>query len=68
MVTMGCQTLTIVKITFSNGVTGWGEGTTIGGLSYGPESPEAIKSAIDNYLAPTLLHQEFSGVEALAKK
>jgi muconate cycloisomerase len=49
MVTMGCQTLTIVKITFSNGVTGWGEGTTIGGLSYGPESPEAIKSAIDNY-------------------
>lgn len=68
MVTMGCQTLTIVKITFSNGVIGWGEGTTIGGLSYGPESPEAIKSAIDCYLAPTLLHQEFSGVEALAKK
>lgn len=68
MVTMGCQTLCIVKATFSNGVTGWGEATTIGGLSYGAESPEAIKSAIDQYLAPTVLHQEFSGVEALAKK
>ncbi|MCC3718080.1 muconate cycloisomerase family protein [Rouxiella badensis] len=68
MVTMGCQTLTLVKMSCSGGVVGWGEATTIGGLSYGPESPEAIKSAIDHYLAPLLCHQPFTGVEALSRK
>jgi hypothetical protein len=45
MTTMGCQTLVIVRITRSDGVCGIGEATTIGGLSYGVESPEAIASA-----------------------
>ncbi|WP_061797336.1 muconate cycloisomerase family protein [Serratia ficaria] len=52
MATMGCQTLTLVRLTCADGLVGWGEATTIGGLSYGPESPEGIKSAIDCYLAP----------------
>jgi hypothetical protein len=42
MTTMGCQTLVIVRITRSDGICGIGEATTIGGLSYGVESPEAI--------------------------
>lgn len=67
MVTMGCQTLTIVKMTCAGGISGWGEATTIGGLSYGPESPEAIKSAIDGYLSPLLCQKTFSGVESLAE-
>ena len=45
--TMQAQTLMIVKIVCSDGVTGFGEGTTIGGLSYGAESPEGMKLAID---------------------
>jgi len=65
MTTMGCQTLLLVKMSCSQGVIGWGEATTIGGLSYGPESPEGIKSAVDTYLAPLLIGREFSGVEAL---
>jgi len=65
MTTMGCQTLLLVKMTCSQGIVSWGEATTIGGLSYGPESPESIKSAIDTYLAPLLIGHEFSGVEAL---
>ncbi len=36
-------------------MTGWGEATTIGGLSYGVESPEGIKLTIDRYLASLIL-------------
>ncbi|MGG2076249.1 hypothetical protein [Lelliottia nimipressuralis] len=68
MATMGCQTLTIVRMTCAEGVVGWGEATTIGGLSYGAESPEGIRSAIETYLAPLLSGQAFSGVAALAEK
>ncbi|WP_315709941.1 muconate cycloisomerase family protein [Brenneria uluponensis] len=62
MLTMGCQTLTIVRLTCADGTIGWGEATTIGGLSYGPESPEGIKSAIDSYLAPLLSGKSFNGL------
>lgn len=67
MATMGCQTLTIIRMTCAQGVIGWGEATTIGGLSYGSESPEAIKSAIECYLAPLLCGKTFNGVAALAE-
>jgi muconate cycloisomerase len=52
MSTMYGQTLTIVRITCSDGFVGIGEGTTIGGLAYGDESPESIKLAIDSYIGP----------------
>ncbi len=54
MATMHAQTMVIVRLTDADGVQGIGEGTTIGGLSYGPESPESIKSAIDTYIVPIL--------------
>ena len=57
MTVMHCQVLCLVRITCSDGVVGWGEGTTIGGLAYGPESPESIKTNIDSYLAPILIGQ-----------
>lgn len=52
--TMRQQTLVLVRIESSDGVVGWGEGTTIGGLAYGEESPESIKTNIDTYMAPML--------------
>lgn len=52
MTMMMRQTLVIVRIVCSDGITGIGEATTIGGLAYGDQSPESIKSAIDNYVAP----------------
>jgi muconate cycloisomerase len=55
MATMRRQTLCLLRIRCSDGVEGLGEATTIGGLSYGPESPETIKLAIDTYFAPLLL-------------
>ena len=55
MTVMNRQTLMIVRIRTSDGVVGIGEGTTIGGLSYGPESPEGMKLAIDTYITPILL-------------
>jgi muconate cycloisomerase len=54
MTTMRGQTLLIVRIFTSDGVVGVGEGTTIGGLAYGDESPEGMKLAIDTYIAPVL--------------
>jgi muconate cycloisomerase len=54
MSTMHRQTLALVRIHCSDGYIGIGEGTTIGGLSYGEESPESIKLAIDLYIAPLL--------------
>ena len=55
MATMTTQSVVLVCVRFSDGSTGLGEGTIIGGLAYGPESPESIRSAIDTYLAPVLL-------------
>lgn len=54
MATMHCQSMTVVRIRCSDEVEGIGEGTTIGGLSYGDESPEGIKLTIDSYIAPLL--------------
>lgn len=52
--TMQTQTLVLIKITTEDGFTGWGEATTIGGLGYGEESPESVKTNIDTYFAPLL--------------
>nr|WP_189621136.1 muconate/chloromuconate family cycloisomerase [Novosphingobium colocasiae] len=57
MATMKVQTICLVQIACSDGITGLGEATTIGGLVYGPEAPESIKLLIDTYFAP-LLHDQ----------
>jgi muconate cycloisomerase len=62
MATMRTQSAVLVVVRFADGSEGIGEGTTIGGLSYGPESPESIKSAIDTYIAPALIGHDGNGV------
>ncbi|WP_019448960.1 muconate/chloromuconate family cycloisomerase [Cupriavidus sp. BIS7] len=64
MATMQQQTLVIVRLRCSDGIEGIGEATTIGGLSYGDESPEGIKLTIDTYLAPALVGQDATNVHA----
>ena len=64
MTTMRAQAIVLVRIRFSDGSEGVGEGTTIGGMSYGPESPEGIKLAIDAYIAPLLAGQPGDDVNA----
>lgn len=54
MATMHHQSIVLVRLRDADGVEGVGEGTTIGGLSYGAESPEGIRLAIDTYIAPVL--------------
>ncbi|MEK1888905.1 MAG: muconate/chloromuconate family cycloisomerase [Phyllobacterium sp.] len=63
--TMNGQTLMLVKVYCSDGVVGFGEGTTIGGLAYGGESPEGMKLAIDSYFAPIMTGQDATRVQAL---
>lgn len=54
---MARQSMVLVRIRTSDGIEGLGEATTIGGLSYGGESPESTKLNIDTYIAPLLLGQ-----------
>jgi muconate cycloisomerase len=68
MTTMMRQTLVIVRLVCSDGLTGIGEATTIGGLAYGDQSPETIKSAIDNYLAPLLIGMDATGVNVAMQR
>lgn len=63
--TMNGQTLMLVRVYCSDGVVGLGEGTTIGGLAYGGESPESMKLAIDTYFAPLMIGQDASRVQSL---
>ncbi|MFB9848046.1 hypothetical protein [Oceanisphaera arctica] len=51
MTTMAVQTMVIVRMKGSDGLEGIGE-ATIGGLAYGPESPESVKLTIDTYFPP----------------
>ena len=64
MTTLSSQTLLIVRIHCTDGIVGIGEGTTIGGLAYGAESPEGMKLAIDTYFAPHLLKSNPNHVAA----
>ncbi|MBQ0937844.1 muconate/chloromuconate family cycloisomerase [Ideonella paludis] len=65
MAVMNGQTLMLVRIRCSDGTEGIGEGTTIGGLAYGAESPEGMKLAIDTYFAPQLVGADANRVPAL---
>ncbi len=64
MTTMHRQTLVIVRVRCGDGIVGLGEATSIGGLSYGDQSPEGTKLAIDTYLAPLLVGQDASNINA----
>ena len=55
MTSISRQSMVIVRVRCADGVSGLGEGTTIGGLAYGDESPESIKLTIDTYFAPLLV-------------
>jgi muconate cycloisomerase len=74
--TMHTQTLVLVRVRCDDGIEGWGEATTIGGLNYGEESPESIKANIDAHIAPLLIGNatgnatgmDAAGVAPLMKK
>lgn len=65
MTVMNGQTLMLVRVHCSDGTVGVGEGTTIGGLAYGGESPEGMKLAVDTYFAPLMLGASANQVSAL---
>src|SRR5438034_8197160 len=66
--TMNAQTLVLVRVVCGDGIEGWGEATTIGGLNYGEESPESIKTNIDTHIAPLPIGMDASQVaKAMAR-
>jgi muconate cycloisomerase len=68
MTVMNTQSMVIVRLRCSDAIEGIGEATTIGGLSYGEESPESIKLNIDTYLAPALIGRDATNIHgAMAK-
>lgn len=65
---MNAQTLVLVRVVCDDGIEGWGEASTIGGLNYGEESPESIKINIDAHIAPLLIGMDARYVaKAMAK-
>lgn len=65
MATMMKQTMVIIKITSTDGIIGWGESTTIGGMTYGPESPESMKLTVDQFIAPLLIGKDATNINLL---
>lgn len=68
MTTMTKQSLVIVRLRCDDDIEGIGEATSIGGLSYGDQSPEGIKLTIDSYLAPRLIGVDATNVNAAMMK
>jgi muconate cycloisomerase len=64
MTVMRNQTMVIIRIKCNDGIEGIGESTTIGGLSYGEESPESIKLNIDTYFTPLLIGQNACNIHS----
>lgn len=62
MTVMKKQTMVILRLFCTDGIEGIGEATTIGGLSYGEESPESMKLNIDTYFAPLLIGQDATNI------
>jgi muconate cycloisomerase len=67
MTVMKKQTMVIIRLWCSDGTEGIGEATTIGGLSYGEESPESMKLNIDTYFTPLLLGKNATNINAAMK-
>jgi muconate cycloisomerase len=65
MATMQQQTLVIVRLRCSDGIEGIGEATTIGGLTYGEESPEGTQLTIATYLAPAMIGMDACNINAV---
>lgn len=67
MTVMQKQTMVIIRLWCSDGTEGIGEATTIGGLSYGEESPESMKLNIDTYFTPLLSGENATNINAAMK-
>lgn len=68
MHTMQNQTLVLIRLRCADGIEGLGEATTIGGLAYGNESPDSIKTNIDRFFTPLLLGQDGANVNAAMQR
>jgi len=68
MTTMSRQTLVIVRLRCDDGIEGIGEATTIGGLSYGDQSPESIKLTLDHYINPLIAGMDAASANAVLAK
>jgi muconate cycloisomerase len=62
--TMRQQNMVLVRIRCADGIIGWGEASTIGGLAYGEESPESMRANIETYMAPLLVGTDASSPAA----
>lgn len=68
MHTMQNQTLVLIRLRCVDGIEGLGEATTIGGLAYGNESPDSIKTNIDRFFTPLLLGQDGANINAAMQR
>lgn len=55
----------VLVFVYAGGLIGVGEAATIGGPRWGDESTEGIKATIDTYIAPVLVGQDASNLNAI---
>lgn len=65
MTVMKNQAMVIVRLFAGDAIEGIGEATTIGGLSYGEESPESMKLNFDTYFAPLLIGKDATNIHQI---
>lgn len=65
--TVTTQNHALVRI-HAEGITGYGEASTVGGAFWGGESTESIKTIIDNNLAPALVGQDANALALLCAR
>lgn len=68
ILTIHSQSLLLVRVETTDGVTGIGEGVVPGGPWWGGESIEGMKALIDLYLTPLLVGEDLSHVSFLGRK
>ncbi|KSU83542.1 muconate cycloisomerase [Fictibacillus enclensis] len=66
MHTIVTQTIVMACVKSTDGLEGWGEVATIGGVSYGEESPESIKLTAEKYITPLILGKDPTNFDALS--
>ena len=58
MTTITSQAVVVGRVIDEDGTEGWSEVANIGGISYGEQTPEAIKVNIDTYLKQYIIGQD----------
>ena len=62
--TLRAVNFVLVRLRTDDGAVGWGEAACLGGPTWSEESAESVAATVERYLAPALLGQDATAIEA----